>query len=246
VVEGGGAWYVTHQGDNKHFLANLFKVYCKALVLTIKVALVSHKVTTEYFFPVRIDVADLEGAEVHNQTILELISKLKQLDPEGYVGNIIKGWRSDKNLREYPELAPFFTEVDAIMASIIKDIGLIDSYRLKSKTAWLNVYPPDAYITSHVHPNAHYSIAYYVKADEFSGSLKFIDPCPQREMVMHHFKQETPEHYRAIKIKPKAGQMVIFPAWLRHETEPSNLNNINKGEVIDERVCLSINYTLTS
>jgi uncharacterized protein (TIGR02466 family) len=88
--------------------------------------------------------------------------------------------------------------------------------------AWANVSAAGASNRAHVHGGSFWSAVYYVSVgDGTGGGLVLHDP-RMPALRMHapslRFKDGGSEVFASIL--PKAGLMVLFPAWLAHSVEP--------------------------
>lgn len=93
--------------------------------------------------------------------------------------------------------------------------GLRVGYRLSS---WANVAAAGQPNVAHDHPNTSWAAVYYVqcpppKAGDSAGHLVFIDPRNNAHIL--HMPPVQP-----LMVQPRAGLMVLFPSWLRHEVRP--------------------------
>ena len=134
----------------------------------------------------------------------------------------IGGWQSELDLIEWPE--PEIAElVDNIKSGVLNMVGLVSGIRQFDATlglmAWANVNRSGHFNQVHTHPGNQWSGVYYVSPGEyddddieFPGQLQIHDPRDRAEMVPH---PGLPFAY-PFRIEPKAGMMVIFPAWLGH------------------------------
>jgi len=88
--------------------------------------------------------------------------------------------------------------------------------------AWANASERGNLNAPHVHSGTYWSVVYYVQVgDGEGGELILHDPrMPGLRMHAPHlrFKDNGPEG--RIKIQPRAGEMILFPAWLWHSVEP--------------------------
>lgn len=91
---------------------------------------------------------------------------------------------------------------------------------------WANVSPPGALNMSHAHPGVLWAAVYYVAAGEEGegGELYLEDPrFPLPLMTFPGFRvlgidgQPQPIEHR---IAPKTGDLILFPAWIRHGVRP--------------------------
>jgi uncharacterized protein (TIGR02466 family) len=101
---------------------------------------------------------------------------------------------------------------------------------------WANINYKGGFNRPHLHPNALFSGVYWVKAPEKSGSLMLYEPRPGAQCTMPNRKKGKlpPQLWREIHYTPKAGMMVMFPAWLWHEVRPNESNDI--------RISVSFNF----
>lgn len=91
---------------------------------------------------------------------------------------------------------------------------------------WANVSPPGALNMSHSHPGVLWAAVYYVAVGEegAGGELYLEDPrFPLPQMTLPGFRvigvdgQPQPVEHR---IAPKTGDLILFPAWIRHGVRP--------------------------
>jgi uncharacterized protein (TIGR02466 family) len=106
---------------------------------------------------------------------------------------------------------------------------------------WANVSPPGALNMSHAHPGVLWAAVYYVAAGEAGegGELYLEDPrFPLPLMTFPGFRvlgidgQPQPIEHR---IAPKTGDLVLFPAWIRHGVRPYTGSG--------ERISIAMNLT---
>ena len=88
--------------------------------------------------------------------------------------------------------------------------------------AWANVGTAGAANRAHVHGGAFWSAVYYVSVGGGDGGELVLHDPRLPGLLMHapelHFKGAGPE--LSVPIKPKAGLIILFPAWLSHSVEP--------------------------
>ena len=101
---------------------------------------------------------------------------------------------------------------------------------------WANINPPGGYNKPPVHPNALFSGVYYIKTPPNSGRLICQDPRPGIQTCMPTRKKvEIPKYlWRDVHIEPQENRAIIFPAWLWHQVEPNESNDI--------RISVSFNF----
>ena len=99
--------------------------------------------------------------------------------------------------------------------------------------SWVSVYPKGAYVPLHDHKPMQWSGVYYVAAHDNCGDIVFTDP---KEYALQNEPENT--SYRGsfkYKITPKPGMLLMFPSYLKHETNPN--------EEDQDRIIISFNIT---
>lgn len=100
---------------------------------------------------------------------------------------------------------------------------------------WLNIMPPSAAHSLHLHPNAFISGTYYVRTPAGCPGLKFEDPRLSKFMAAPPRQASAPEEFRAhVTLPAEAGHLILFESWLRHEVA------CNRSDA--ERISISFNY----
>ena len=92
---------------------------------------------------------------------------------------------------------------------------------------WVNVMPAGVVHSLHLHPTSFISGTYYVAVPMGAGALKFEDPRLSRMMA-------APPRRAHVSLPAKAGEVILFESWLRHEVPPARYAG--------ERVSVSFNY----
>jgi uncharacterized protein (TIGR02466 family) len=89
---------------------------------------------------------------------------------------------------------------------------------------WANVSPAGSLNMSHSHPGVLWAAVYYVATPGEGGELYLEDPrFPLPQMTLPGFRvlgvdgQPQPVEHR---IAPKRGDLILFPAWIRHGVRP--------------------------
>jgi hypothetical protein len=101
--------------------------------------------------------------------------------------------------------------LDIVAESVNRDIKEAADLRLQfdCPMAWINVKEPGEIIELHAHPDATFAVTYYLKAEPAAGDLVLVDTNP--------FLQGGAAQLRSIK--PEAGKLVFFPAYVLHYIE---------------------------
>jgi len=153
---------------------------------------------------------------------------------KGLTKTNVQGWHSETNMHQIPVFRPLVDELFKMMNDVFKEEWLDRFPRLGNM--WANINPPGGYNRPHVHPNSAYSGVYYIKTSPNCGELVCNDPRPGIQTCMPARRKGEPPKYlwREVRITPKEGRIIIFPAWLWHCVEP------NKSD--DARISVSFNF----
>jgi uncharacterized protein (TIGR02466 family) len=182
---------------------------------------------------------------VHDHAALDeaLLAHGEQLrgGSEGVTKSNRGGWHSEGNLFDDPA-EPVQTLRSAALLSVMEATRSVttkvDPERLETKLfAWMNMNPTGGYNAPHTHPGAHWSGVYYVRQPGVesgnSGMIEFLDPRSDlpswRLLQARAFRPKR-------KIRPEAGEIVLFPSYLVHWVYPN--------ETGGERVTIAFNATL--
>lgn len=104
-------------------------------------------------------------------------------------------------------------------------------HKLMMTDCWINIMPRACAHSFHLHPQSVVSGTYYVRTPRGCSGLKFEDPRLSRMMAAP--QRATGAH---VTYPAKAGQVILFESWLRHEVPASRID--------EERVSISFNYHL--
>jgi uncharacterized protein (TIGR02466 family) len=148
------------------------------------------------------------------------------------------GWHSDGNLFASP--VPCIVRLRALAeASVLeatrKIAPKVDASTMGLKMfAWMNISPPGGFNAPHTHPGAHWSGVYYVSQPAVeqgnSGMIEFLDP----RSDLPHWRIFKARAFRSKrKIRPEAGEIVMFPSYLVHWVYPNQTD--------DNRVTIAFN-----
>ena len=188
---------------------------------------------TEYHFPTPIYIKDIPNVVQLNQYLEQKILQWSQQD-KGVSKTNAGGWHSttDMNLKE--EYNVLTKELFAMQEEIFKKEFLTQKPVLGNM--WANINYPGNFNRPHLHPNALFSGVYWIKAPVNSGNLMLYDPRPGVHTTMPNHKEGKlpPELWREVHYQPRAGTIVMFPAWMWHEVK-SNKSN-------DTRISVSFNF----
>lgn len=198
----------------------------------------SVNIQVENHFITPIVVANFSAMEPLNQQLSQLFLSYEN-KPEQYKNknkfntNIGKLFDSPFNLFDSNE--PAIKQIKKIFEDSLRgwiqqssgmDINKVMAMTLENHS-WFHVTREGGQKTLHNHPNASWSMVYYVDGgdedlENRSGVIQFYDPRGSAGMYQDpanmHLKREY--NFNGVGYLPKAGMLLIFPSYLYHEVLP--------------------------
>ena len=150
------------------------------------------------------------------------------------------GFTSYGSVHRLHEISPTFDDLrvklDGHVRRYARALQLdLSGRRLAMTDCWVNIMPHQVTHGLHVHPLSTISGTYYVRTPARCSPLKFEDPRLAGYMAA---PPRRPQARRAmqpwVSVPARAGRVVLFESWLRHEVPP----NPSAGE----RISISFNY----
>lgn len=140
-------------------------------------------------------------------------------------------WRS-------PELAALAQSLDGHAQRFARDLDFdLRRRRLALDSIWINILTGNGGHGAHIHPHAVLSGTCYVAMPLGSGAIRFEDPRLPLMMAAPVRRPNARRQNRTFQtIQPKAGTLLMWESWLRHEVIPGNANARR------ERISISFNY----
>ena len=93
---------------------------------------------------------------------------------------------------------------------------------VRMSDCWVNIMPPTAAHSLHLHPLSFISGTYYVATPPGCPGLKFEDPRLSKFMAAPpRLASARPANRAHVTFPAEAGQVILFESWLRHEV-PAN------------------------
>lgn len=174
-----------------------------------------------------------------NRGLLEAGARLRAVS-EGAEKSNRNGWHSEGNLFKEPdEPVQRLRQIAkaAVLDATAKIRAKADLSALSLKmSGWMNANPPGGFNAPHTHPGAHWSGVYYVSQPEVetgnSGMIEFLDP---RSDLPNWRVLGAPAFRGKKKLRPAAGEMILFPSYLLHWVYPN--------EADGERISIAFNAT---
>jgi uncharacterized protein (TIGR02466 family) len=121
-------------------------------------------------------------------------------------------WRDPAFAALSERLAP---HIDAFARALAFDLN---GRALTLDSLWINVLEPGGMHSGHIHPSSVISGTYYVHVPPGSGGLRLEDPRLALMMAAPPRRANAPKELSSFHvIAPKAGDLVLWESWLRHE-----------------------------
>lgn len=120
-----------------------------------------------------------------------------------------------------PELSELISLVENRANSIHIRSGLSFNYRQMVSQVWTTLNNVPAIDQPHQHTKAAFSCVYYVKGDNTSGRIRFMNPVVSACHVIaeQHIEQHNKFTSSEYSFYPEPGKLLIFPSWLYHYVE---------------------------
>ena len=190
-------------------------------------------------FPCNIHEIKIKSFKIIREEVLQYIYQQKKKDPEGVEKSNAGGWQSKSKYASFENIL-----IDTVLKEVVDYFSIKKIFKenvgLKITNLWININPKGAYNQRHVHPDAHMSGVWWIKAPKNSGKLWFnnhqaFDRFAEFESYSEGFKEST-STYVDYYLEPEDGGMVVFPAFLSH--------NVGENESNQERISVSFNIDL--
>ena len=196
-------------------------------------------------FPTRIYLAPLKSSGLVrlNQDLADEIAGLRDADVAGqrwsakhYPGGYTSYGSHDKLHCISSSFAALEKALDRHAKQYAKELGYdLRGRKLAMTDCWVNMMAGAVTHGLHLHPLSFISGTYYVQVPRGAAAIKFEDPRLDRLMAAPPKRDDlSPRERLHYSVKPKAGEVVLFESWLRHEVPPSF--------TVQERISVSFNY----
>jgi uncharacterized protein (TIGR02466 family) len=150
------------------------------------------------------------------------------------------GYTSYASLNELHRFSSTFAGLERTIARHVRAFARALDMNLRGREirmtdCWVNIMPPSAAHSLHLHPLSFVSGTYYVATPRGCPGLKFEDPRLDRFMAapprLPGARKANTAH---VTYPAHAGQLILFESWLRHE--------VAQNRVDAERISISFNY----
>ena len=191
------------------------------------------------FFPQPIFHYKVENFEKHNENLSKYIYELYKNDKDGLIRSNQGGWHSkpfDLKKKDKPPFN-FFMEIQKYVADVFREFGwFYTPEKVNLTEMWAIINKKNNFNIEHTHPNNYLSAAYYVKAPENCGSFNVSNPNQVAKERIARSDKRTEFNQNIAQIKPVAGDLLLFPAYLPHSV------GMNLSE--EDRIVISFNIDI--
>lgn len=197
------------------------------------------------WFPTYIYCEPLQpaGLERFNAELAEECRRLRDFDTAGRrwsEKNYPGGYTSYASMNELHRFSSTFAGLEKKLTRHVRSFARELDFNLRGRSIqltdlWVNIMPPTAAHSLHLHPLSFISGTYYVVTPRGCPGLKFEDPRLDRFMAapprVPGARRENQVH---ITYPAQAGNVILFESWLRHEVPANRVN--------EERISVSFNF----
>lgn len=154
--------------------------------------------------------------------------------------NYLGGYTSYSSISDLPYRSTTFEKlkkwIDLQVKAYARALEMdLEGGELKMDTCWVNIMGQGTQHSSHLHPLSVISGTFYVQVPKGSGAFKIEDPRLPAFMASPMRKTHArEENQRFVSIEPRAGTLLLFESWMKHEVPP----NLSRRE----RISVSFNY----
>jgi len=196
---------------------------------------------TRALFATRLYEADL-GDPALLESLAHAIRAFAQDDEAGRrwsKENRYAGYTSYASLNDLPRRDPDFADLAKLLtrhaAKLASECAFDLGRKPKLDSLWVNLLKSGGHHSGHIHPHSIISGTLYVEAPKGSGSLRFEDPrLPLMMSAPPRRPDAPPELQSFVTVEPRAGLLLMWESWLRHEVLP--------GTGKADRLSISFNF----
>lgn len=200
---------------------------------------------TRAWFPTFIYCEPLQksGLTRLNTELADECRRLREFDTAGrrWSGkNYPGGYTSYASMNELHRFSSSFAALEKKFTQHVRTFARSLDLDLRGRTIhltdlWVNIMPPTAAHSLHLHPLSFISGTYYVVTPRGCPGLKFEDPRLDRFMAAPpRLPKARRENQIHVTYPAEAGNVILFESWLRHE--------VASNRVDEERISVSFNF----
>lgn len=182
---------------------------------------------------------NLYEAEIGDEALLQqLAHSIRTLATDDQAGrrwskdHRYAGYTSYSSLNDLPRRDPAFADLAKLLtrhaAKFADECSFDLARKPKLDSLWANLLNNGGHHSGHIHPHSIISGTFYVEVPPGSGAIRFEDPRLPLMMAA------PPRTDSFVTIEPRAGLLLLWESWLRHEVLPGT----GKGE----RLSISFNF----
>lgn len=169
--------------------------------------------------------------------------RVEQMDEEGREWSEFQypgGYTSYSSISDLHERSSDFVKLRKLVDKHVHSFAKTLEYDINPKdlsmtSSWINITRQGGHHSMHLHPSSAISGTIYLLTPKNGGNLKFEDPRMSKFMAAPARKADAKlQNQSYVQLEPKAGYVVLFESWLRHEVE-ANLAG-------KDRMSISFNY----
>jgi uncharacterized protein (TIGR02466 family) len=184
-----------------------------------------------------------QGLERFNTELAEECRNLRDYDSAGRrwsLKNYPGGYTSYASLNQLHKFSSTFEGLERKLTKHVRRFtGQLDmdlkGRKVQLTDLWVNIMPEHAAHSLHLHPLSFISGTYYVSTPRGCPGLKFEDPRLSKFMAAPpKVAKVRPVNQPHITYPAKAGHVILFESWLRHE--------VAANRSTAERISISFNY----
>lgn len=178
-----------------------------------------------------------------NADLAEECRRLREFDVAGRkwsAKNYPGGYTSYASMNELHRFSSTFADLEKKLTTHVRAFSRHLDFDLRGRKIslsdiWVNIMPPSAAHSLHLHPLSFISGTYYVATPKGCPGLKFEDPRLSKFMAapprVSGVRRENKTH---VTYPAEAGNVILFESWLRHE--------VGANRVDEERISVSFNF----
>ena len=178
-----------------------------------------------------------------NAELIDECHRLREFDTAGRkwsAKNYPDGYTSYASMNELHRFSSTFADLEKKLTRHVRAFSRTLDMDLRGRTIRLsdicvNIIPPTAAHSLHLHPLSFISGTYYVATPKGCSGLKFEDPRLSKFMAappkLPGARRENQIH---VTYPAEAGNVILFESWLRHE--------VAANRVDEERISVSFNF----
>lgn len=196
-------------------------------------------------FPTSIYCAPLQPSNLakFNAELADECRNLRDYDAAGRqwsAKNYPGGYTSYASMNELHRFSSTFAALEKKFLRHARAFAKTLDFDLRGRSVrmtdcWVNIMPPTAAHSMHLHPLSFISGTYYVATPAGCPGLKFEDPRLASLMAAPPKLAAARDANRLYTTYPaEAGNVILFESWLRHE--------VAQNRTAEERISISFNY----